>query len=186
MGRTKTDEKSHAKELYLRSEGKPDVAEIAKRAGVSLRTLRKWVKEEDWDKQRTSVLITRPKIIEGYYKQLELLNDHIADRPIVYDIPDALLKGTKLKDKKGVEYIEYPEYNPEDFPIKVGNFPTSSESHQITSITNAVKKLETEVSLAEIFEVSTAVLEMVKQSDFELYRTLLPVFDDYITLKSKK
>ena len=184
MGRSKSDEKALAKKLFLNWEGTPDVQEIATRAKVSVRTLRKWVNDENWVDQRKSVFVTRPKIIQDYYTQLERLNNHINDRPIVYDIPDALLKGTKLKDKNGVEYVEYPTYNPEDYPIKIGNFATSKESSQITSLTNAIKKLETEVSIAEAFEVAVGILDNLKNDDFELYKRMIPVFDDYINKKA--
>lgn len=186
MGRSKTAEKSTAKELFLNWKGKPDVLEISKRSKVSIKTLRSWINKEDWSKQRQSVFTTRPKVIQGYYNQLERLNNHIEDRPIVYDIPEGLLKGTKLKNEKGIEYIHYPVYNPEDYPILVGNFATSKEASQIINLTNSIKKLETEVSIAEAFEVASGVLEIAKNNDYDLYKSMIPVFDDYINQLAKK
>lgn len=184
MGQSKTTEKSIAKKLFLNWEGTPDVKEIAKRATVSVKTLRGWINKENWEDQRKSVFVTRPKIIRDYYNQLERLNNHINDRPIVYDVPDALLKGTKLKNAKGIEYVEYPNYNPKDYPILIGNFATSKETSQITSLTNAIKKLETEVSIAEAFEVASDVLDSLKADNFELFKQMIPVFDDYINKKA--
>ena len=183
MGHIKEEEKAHAKLLFLDTDQKLTIKEIAKRSKVSARTLSKWIENEGWEKKRQSVLVTRPKIIADYYEQLEILNDHIKNRSIVYDVPDTLLKGTVLKDKNKIEYIEYANYNPTDYPIKIGNFPTSKEANQMAVIARNIKQLETETSIAEIYEVSTGVLEYIKPIDFELFKKLIPFFDGFINSK---
>lgn len=57
---------------------------------------------------------------------------------------------------------------------------SSSESNTIAVLTSSIKRLETETSIAEIFEVGTAFLDFVKPIDFELYKNLIPLFDAYI------
>lgn len=66
--------------------------------------------------------------------------------------------------------------------IKVAD---SKESNTIAVITSAIKKLETETSIAEIFEVGTAFLDFLKPIDFDTYKKLIPIFDAFINSKLK-
>lgn len=59
----------------------------------------------------------------------------------------------------------------------------SKETNTIISLTNSIKKLETETSIAEIYEVATSFLEFLKPQDFELYKQLIPLFDAFINHK---
>ena len=60
---------------------------------------------------------------------------------------------------------------------------TSKESDSIAKITNAIERLETETSIAEVYEVATQFLEFVKPMDFEQYKRLIPLFDAFINTK---
>ena len=60
---------------------------------------------------------------------------------------------------------------------------TSKESNTIAVLTSAIKKLETETSIAEVYEVSTGFLEYLKSIDFELHKKMLPYFDGFINSK---
>ncbi|MGV8814753.1 MAG: hypothetical protein ACOH2D_11655 [Gelidibacter sp.] len=60
---------------------------------------------------------------------------------------------------------------------------TAQESNTIAILTTSIKRLETETSIAEIFEVGTSLLEFAKPMDFELYQRLIPVFDMFINSK---
>lgn len=183
MGSKKTDAQAFAKMLYTDSSQKLTQKEIAERVGVRPNTVGKWIEKYGWDKLRKSLMVTRQKMITDLYDQLEILNDHIKNRPITYDIPDKYLKGQKVKDADGNETIVYPTYNEEDFPIATGNFPTTKEANTIAVITTSIKRLETEISIAEIYEVATGFLEYLKPQDFELYQNLVPVFDGFINSK---
>ena len=57
---------------------------------------------------------------------------------------------------------------------------TSKESNTIAVLTTSIKRLETETSIAEIFEVGTALLEYIKPIDFDFYKKLIPLFDGFI------
>lgn len=183
MGKRKTKAYNYAKMLFLDTSQKLTFKEIGERAGVQPVTVSKWAEQDNWEKLRKSQLVTRQEQIKNFYDQLEVLNDHIKTRPIVYDIPDALLKGTKVKDKQGNERVEYPDYEPSDYPILVGNFPTSKEANTLIAITNNIKKLETETSIGEIYEVATGFLDFLKPQKFELYKELVPLFDAFINSK---
>ena len=185
MGLKKSGAMEYAKMLYLDTSQNLTIKEIAARDGVKVRpnTLSKWIKDGKWEKLRKSLLVTRQKMVSDLYDQLDLLNTNIKTRPIIYDIPTHLLKGTKLKDKDGCEFLSFPKYTPEDYPIKIGNFATSKEANQIAVLTRSIKQLETETSIAEIYEVATGFLDYLKPQDFSLYKKLVPIFDGFINSK---
>lgn len=185
MGSKKTGAMEFAKMLYLDTSQKLTIKEIAEREGVKVRpnTLSKWIKDGGWEKLRKSLLVTRKNMISDLYDQLDLLNTNIKTRPITYDVPARLLKPTKLKDENGCEFLDYPSYNETDYPILIGNYATSKEANQIAVLTRSIKQLETETSIAEIYEVSTQFLDYLKPQDFELYKKLLPLFDGFIHTK---
>ncbi|MBK5213627.1 MAG: hypothetical protein JJE55_08215 [Flavobacteriaceae bacterium] len=183
MGLKKTQAQEYAKTLFLDTDQKLTIQEISERVSVRPNTVSKWIKDGNWEKLRTSLLITRQAMITDLYNQLQVLNDHIKSRAIVYDIPDKLLKGTVVKDKQGNEKVSYPDYNPEDYPILIGNYPTSKEANTQIAITNNIKKLETETSIAEVYEVSTGLLEFIKPQDFDLFKKLVPIIDAFINTK---
>lgn len=185
MGLKKTQALEYAKTLFLDNDQKLTLQEISERVGVRPNTVGKWVKKEGWEKLRKSLLVTRQAMISDMYDQLEVLNDHIKNRAIVYDIPEKLLTKKIVRDKNGKEKLEKQDYNPTDFPILFGNYPTSKEANTQIAITNNIKKLETETSIAEVYEVATGILDYLKPQDFELYKQLVPIFDAYINSKLK-
>lgn len=180
MGLKKTEQKEYAKFLF--TEKSFTQKEIAEKVGVTEKTLRSWISANDneWKKIKTSLMATKATQIKNYYTQLENLNEQIATRKVIYDIPAYLLKPFKLKDSEGNEYIEYPEYNEGDFPIKIGNVPTSKEADTIVKITNAIQKLEGETSLGETVHTGMAFTEFVRDIDFEKGQEVSEYFDMFI------
>jgi len=183
MGLRKTEAKEFAKMLYLDTKLNITSKEIADRVGVRPNTVGKWIEKEKWGKVRKSLMVTRQKMISDLYDQLEWLNNHIITRKVVYDVPEALLKPRITRDKDGKEKVEQPKYNEEDFPVIVGNFASSKEANTIAVITTSIKRLETETSIAEIYEVATGFLDFIKPQDFDLYKRLVPLFDVFINSK---
>lgn len=175
----------YAKMLYLDTSQNLTIQEIAERVSVRPNTVSNWIKKEGWDKLRKSLMVTRQKMISDLYDQLDFLNTNIKTRKVVYDVPDKYLKGTKVKDKDGNETIQYPSYDETQFPIKVGNYATPQEANTISVISSSIKKLETETSIAEIYEVATGFCEFVKPQDFALYKKLVNLFDIFINSKLK-
>ncbi|MCH4829792.1 DDE transposase family protein [Flavobacterium columnare] len=147
MGLAKKQEKEYAKVLYLDTKQNLQKKEIAERVGVRENTLIKWIKDEDWDSLKKSLLVTRQQQISDLYDQINWLNSNIKERD-----------------------------------VKVANF---KESQIITVLTNSIKRLETETSVAETYEVATSFLEFIKPQDFELYKKLIPLFDVFINTKMK-
>jgi hypothetical protein len=159
--------------------------EISIRVDVSEKTVGKWVKDGEWEKLKVSMLVTKDNQLTSLYRQLENLNIEIATRPIVRDIPTRLLTPVKLKDAGGAEYLEMPVYNAEDFPIKIGNFPTSKEADMISKLTTAIKRLETETNIGETVEVSKQLIQFVRSIDAPFSNQLLKYCDLFIQDKMK-
>lgn len=185
MGLKKTEAQDYAKVLYLDTEQVLTIQEIAERVGVRPNTVSNWIKKGKWDKLRKSLMITRQKMIGDLYDQLELLNTNIKTRKIVYDVPEKLLKPTKEKQKDGSEKLVFPVVDETQFPVKIGNYATPTEANTIAVITTSIKRLETETSIAEIYEVATSFLDFIKPQNFNLYKELVPLFDAFINSKLK-
>lgn len=184
MGARKKVEQEFAKTLFV-NEGLTQ-KEIAVRLDVSEKTVGTWVKKGNWEKLKTSLLVTRDNQLSELYKQLENATMEIKTRPIVRDIPAALLKPIKLKDDSGCEYIEYPKYNPEDYPIKIGNTPTTKDADIILKITNSIKKLETDTNVGDTVSVCKDLIQFVRSQDQELANKLIKYCDAMITEKLGK
>lgn len=60
---------------------------------------------------------------------------------------------------------------------------TPAEANTIAVLTTSIKRLETETSVAEVYEVATEFLDFLKPIDFELYQQLVPFFDTFIQMK---
>lgn len=180
MGLKKTEQKEYAKFLF--TEKNLTQKEIAEKVGVTEKTLTKWINENEaeWKKLKKSLMVTKANQIKNFYDQLENLNDQIATRKIIHDVPAHLLKPTKLKDKEGNEYLEYPTYNETDYPVKIGNFATSKESDIITKITNSIQKLEGETSVGETVQIAMTFCEYVRDIDFEMAQKISELFDMFI------
>lgn len=175
MALTKSQAKEFAKTLYVKEELHQKV--IAERVGVTEKTIGKWISDGGWKKLRTSLLTTKENQISNLYSQLEKITEEIKTRPITYDIPASVLKPIKLKDSAGNESLSYPDYNPTDFPIKLGNYPTNGEADIISKLTSAIDKLETETGVGETVEVAKKLITLIQQEDMELAKKVTTYFD---------
>lgn len=180
MGLKKTEQKEYAKFLF--TEKNLTQKEIAEKAGVTEKTLIRWINENEgeWKKLRQSMMTTKAAQIKGYYEQLDRLKDHINTRKIIYDVPAYLLKPIKVKNSDGSESLEYQEFNESDYPIKIGNFPTSKESDTISKLTNSINKLEGETSIGDSVNVGMEYIEFVKYLDFAFAQKTSEYFDMFI------
>ncbi len=59
-------------------------------------------------------------------------------------------------------------------------FATSSEADVLVKLGSAVRKLETEVGIADIISVCTGIVEWIRPSDLEKAKELTNLFDAYI------
>jgi transcriptional regulator with XRE-family HTH domain len=183
MGLKKTQEKEFAKVLF--TSGNLSQKEIAERVGTTEKTITKWIEAEGWRKLKRSLLNTKQTQLENFYDQLEWLNDQIATRPIIYDIPAKLLVPMKLRDVDGNERLEMPVYNPNDYPIKMGNVATSKEADVLLKITASINRLEVETSIGEIYEVAKQAIELAREESLPFAKQVTALFDTLIKMKSK-
>lgn len=159
--------------------------DVAEKVNVSEKTISKWIEDGKWKDKRNSLLVTKKNQLVIMYSQLEQLNEEIKNRKIVYDVPLWLLKPVKLKDEGGAEYLHYHEYNETDYPVKIGNTPTSKEADIISKITSSIKKLETETNTGEIIETGIAFLSFIKPHNLEFAKQFSGYFDTFIQTKLK-
>ena len=157
--------------------------EIAERLKVTEKTVAKWAKDGEWDKEKVSLLVTKDSQITALYNQLQAANDEIKTRPVVRDIPNFMLKPVKLKTSSGDEVLEYPKYTPEDYPIIVGNFPNSKDTDIISKLTTAIKRLETETNIGETISVAKNIILFVRSIDPQFANQLTVYCDAFIKQK---
>lgn len=181
MGAKKEAEREYAQILYC--EKGLNKKETAKRASVTEKTIANWVEQYGWDKLRRSHLTTKKHQITQLYDQLEWINNHIATRDIIYDIPAKLSTPKIVKDKNGNETLELPDYNPEDFQIKQGNVATSKEADTIMKLTASINKMENETSIGQIVEVAQEFIDFSREIDLSTSKTITELFDLFINHK---
>lgn len=75
------------------------------------------------------------------------------------------------------------EWLNDDIKTRDVKVASAKESDSIAKLTNAIERLETDISIAEVYEVSTQFLEFIKPIDFDLYKKLIPYFDTFINSK---
>lgn len=175
-------DKDYARRLYLDGNTQK---EIAQRLGRTEKTIGKWKEEGKWEDLRKSLLVTKDTQLASLYSQLDKLNKEIQSRPVVYDIPEKLLKAIVVKDKDGNEKLELPPYDPTEFPVKIGNTPTSKEADIISKLTASIHKLETETSIGEIIDVAKQIISFTQSVNLQDAKLITEYFDMFIKQKMK-
>lgn len=177
MGLKKTEQREYAKFLY--TEKNLTQKEIAEKVGVTEKTLKTWIEANDgeWKKLKKSLMTTKAQQITMLYDQLARLNEEIENRPIV---TKSMTTPVKL-DKEGKPMFKAPEYD----PVVLSNYPTSKETDSIAKITNAIHKLEGEVSIGETVQIAMTFCEYVREIDFEMSQKISELFDMFIRQQLK-
>lgn len=130
--RKKKEEADKAKEFarLLFTRERLTQKECAQRAGVSERTMGKWVQDEKWEMQRAALSITREQQLTSWYQQINAINEDIATRgniPTTGDT-DKLNKIAscieKLEKETGIKEIisvgsEFLNFSRREFPTEV-------------------------------------------------------------------
>ena len=75
-----SDKKEWAKLVYTRDPVKLTQKEVAKKVGVSERTMSNWVNKERWDTLRQSIIVTKAEQLSRIYMQIDELNTAIFER----------------------------------------------------------------------------------------------------------
>lgn len=159
MGIKKDREREHARILYVSERISKE--EVAERTGVSVKTITRWANEDNWDKLRKSMLTTRQAQLVHWYNQLEAINEYIAERP------DIIANGKSTPN-----------------PLQK-NIPTNSEADTMSKITSNIQRLEVEINLGSIVEVSKDILVFVQSVDLSHAKLLKNYFDAFISDKLK-
>lgn len=76
---TTKQKKDWAKTLYMLEH--VTQKEIALRVGVTEKTMSKWVNDENWEKHKSSIIVTKGEELSRIYMQIKELNDFIFQRP---------------------------------------------------------------------------------------------------------
>lgn len=130
--------KEWAKQLYIANELSQKL--IAEKVGVSEKTLSKWVNDpnENWDRLRKSLLISKQEVLSGMYEQLDELKQRIQQRDPGSRYPDSKEADIMMKLASSIEKIE-EETNIADV-FEVGKrFITFIQQHDIEAAKQAVE-----------------------------------------------
>jgi transcriptional regulator with XRE-family HTH domain len=141
--------------------------EIAAKVGVSVQTLCKWVKEEGWERLKTSILMTKEEELRRLYEQLSELNKHIKE------VGNPVLDPIKTKEN-GEPVYNYTRY------------ATASQSDTIAKLAAAIRSLETETSLADIISVGRKFINFLRPIDIDKTKEFTSLFDAFIKDSAKK
>jgi len=97
---------------------------------------------------------------------------------------DRLRKSLMVTRKKMINdlYDQLAWLN-DDIKGRKSKVATPSEANTIAVITSSIKRLETETSIAEVYEVATDFLSFIKPQYPEFFKQLIPLFDAYINKK---
>lgn len=184
MAVKKQVEKDYAKILFVNEN--ISQKEIAVRVKVTEKTLTKWITEGKWEGLKKSMLVTKDNQLTALYNQLEIMINEIKTRPIVYDVPTFLLKPIKVKDSDGNESLEFPDIDPKDYPIKIGNFPNSKDADIIAKLTGSIKKLETDTNIGDTVDVSKKLIQFIASQDVAFANSLTKYCDAFINEQMRK
>lgn len=101
---TSNQKKDFAKTLYLRDNLLQK--EICERVGCQQSTLSRWISNEQWDKQKVSILATKQMEINRMYLQIKELNDNIAAREEGCRFPNSKEADTQNKITAAIRNLE--------------------------------------------------------------------------------
>jgi len=79
MNRAAERKKEFAKTLFLRTS--KSQKEIAETVNISEKTLSKWKTSENWDRLKSSIIITKDEQLRRIYQQIAELNQVVEKRP---------------------------------------------------------------------------------------------------------
>ncbi len=186
MGLSKAKEKEYARVLFL-SDQNLTQKEMAEKVGITEKTLIKWIDQEGWRDLKKSLLVTKTSQLSNLYNQMEWLNNLIATRKIVRNIPPSLFKPLKRELPGGIVEQYMPDFNPEDFPILEGNVATSKESDTLLKLAATINRLEEETGLGVTVEVCKQIIEFVRATtSVDEARKLTRIFDTYIQTLNRR
>jgi len=131
------EKKDLARNLYVKTDMKRK--EIASQIGTTEKTLRGWIDAGQWDKMKDSIQITRPKLLQDAYNQLNAINRFVEEN--LNGIPTKDLSDAKAVIRKEIEsfstqpihkYIEvfeeFIQFLAKNEPGKLNDFASLSQT----------------------------------------------------------
>ncbi len=71
--------REYARTLYLAGETVAKV--LAAKVGVTEKTMGRWIKQENWEQYRLNIPVVQQEQLQKLMRELEQLNEHIANKP---------------------------------------------------------------------------------------------------------
>lgn len=134
---TNAEKKELGRNLYVKTDMKRK--EIAQRIGASEKTLRKWIEENEWDKMRDSLQITRPQLLNDAYVQLNAINIFIKQE--LKNIPNKEMSDAKAVLRKEIEtFSTQPIHKYIEVFEEFIEYLSKTEPAQITVFANLSQK----------------------------------------------
>ncbi len=97
---------------------------------------------------------------------------------------DKMRKSLMVTRKKMIsDLYDQLEWLNNDIKKRKNKVATNGEANTIAVITTSIKRLESEISIAEVYEVATDFLQFIKPQHPQLFKKLIPLFDAYINTK---
>lgn len=97
-----SEKKDLARSLFVRTNMIQKA--IAKEVGVTDKTLRKWIKDGNWQLEKDARSVTKSELIHDEYMQLKAINDKIRDEH--GGVPPKDLADAKATCRKNIEALE--------------------------------------------------------------------------------
>lgn len=102
---TTKQKKEWAKTLYTK-EGMTIQKHLAEKVGISENTISRWVREENWEKYRNNMLLTREEQMQNLLMELVEINETIKKNPVGKRYADSKLADVRRKLIKDIKELE--------------------------------------------------------------------------------
>jgi transcriptional regulator with XRE-family HTH domain len=99
-----SDKQYLAKILFTREQ--LDQKVIAKKVGVSERTMSKWVNDFGWKNLRNRLLVSKEEILQGLYEELEEMQTALRKKEVGERFSDSKMADAKLKLTASIRNLE--------------------------------------------------------------------------------
>lgn len=131
VSQSMADKQYLAKILFTREQLEQKV--VAKKVGVSEKTISKWVNEFEWKKLRSRLLLSKDEQISFMYEELEEISNKIKEKPPGERFADTRQADVRIKTTAAIRNLETDLgiYEIVDVGIRFIKFLQKSESFEV-------------------------------------------------------